>query len=130
MPSDARELTSDQQLYADVYIIGPGAAGISIARELSGNGASICLTRVRPGIRYSGWLFKSTQLDPRAHAQAVGGLRPFDYDARRSPDPALENRHLLRPSRRVHTHRCSHPTLPVVALAARLAYDLEKQLAD
>ena len=63
MPSDARELTSDQQLYADVYIIGPGAAGISIARELSGNGASICLTRVRPGIRYSGWLFESTQLD-------------------------------------------------------------------
>ena len=60
MLSDARELASDQQLDADVYIVGPGTAGISIARELSGNGASICRSSVRLGIRYSGWPFEST----------------------------------------------------------------------
>ena len=128
--SDAREFASAQQLDADVYIVGPGAAGISIARELSGNGASICLSRVRSGIRYSGWLFESTQLDPCTHAQAVGGLGPFHYDTRRWPDRALEKRHLLRLSRRPHTHGCSNPTLPVVALTPRLADDGKKQLAD
>lgn len=124
MLSDARELASNQQFDADVYIVGPGAARTGIARDLSGNGASICLSRVRPGIRYSGWLFESTQLDPRTHAQAVGRLEPFGYDPRRWPDPALENRHLLRLSRRAHTHRCSNPTLPVLALAPQLADEL------
>ena len=38
-----RELASDQQLDADVCIVGAGAAGISIARELSGNGVSVAL---------------------------------------------------------------------------------------
>jgi choline dehydrogenase-like flavoprotein len=127
--SDAREFASDQQLDADVYILGPGAAGISIAHELSGNGASICLSRVRPGIRYLGWLFESTQLDPYTHAQAVGGLGPFDYNTRRWPDRALEKGHLLRLSRRP-PDGCSNPTFPVVALAPRLADDRKKQLAD
>ena len=130
MLSDARELASDQQLDADDYIVGPGAAGISIARDLSGNRACICLSRVRTAIRYSGWLFESTQLDSCAHALAVGGLGPFDCDPRRWPDPAIENRHVLRLSRRAHPDGCSNPALPVVALAPRLADDLQKQLAD
>lgn len=124
--SDARELASGQQLDANVYLVGPDG-GVSIARELSGNGASICLSRVCTGFRYSGWLFESTQLDPCAHALAVGGLGPFDCDPRRWPDPAIENRHLLR---RAHPHGCSNPPLPAVALAPRLADDLKKQLAD
>ena len=43
MLSDARELASDQQIDADVCIVGAGPAGISIARELIGNGASVWL---------------------------------------------------------------------------------------
>ncbi len=43
MLSDARELASDQLIDADVCIIGAGPAGISIARELIGNGASVWL---------------------------------------------------------------------------------------
>ena len=39
MLSDARELASDQQVEMDVCIVGAGPAGISIARELIGNGA-------------------------------------------------------------------------------------------
>jgi hypothetical protein len=122
--SDARELASGQQLDANVYLVGPDG-GVSIARELSGNGASICLSRVCTGFRYSGWLFESTQLDPCAHALAVGGLGPCD--PRRWPDPAIENRHLLR---RARPHGCSNPSLPAVALAPLLADDLKKQLAD
>ncbi len=41
MLSDAKELASDQQL--DVGVVGAGATGISIARELSGNGVSAAL---------------------------------------------------------------------------------------
>ena len=43
MLSDARELANDQQVEADVCIIGAGPAGISIARELIGNGAQVWL---------------------------------------------------------------------------------------
>jgi choline dehydrogenase-like flavoprotein len=39
--SDARELASDQQLDADVCIVGAGPAGITVARELIGNGADV-----------------------------------------------------------------------------------------
>jgi choline dehydrogenase-like flavoprotein len=41
--SDARELASDQQLDADVCIVGAGPAGITVARELIGNGADVLL---------------------------------------------------------------------------------------
>jgi choline dehydrogenase-like flavoprotein len=44
---------------------------------------------VRPGIHYSGWPFNRTHLDPYyAHAQALCGLGPFDYDPGRWADPA------------------------------------------
>ena len=43
MLSDARELAADQQVEVDVCIVGAGPAGISIARELIGNGAQVCL---------------------------------------------------------------------------------------
>jgi choline dehydrogenase-like flavoprotein len=41
--SDARELANDQQVDVDVCIVGAGPAGISIARELIGNGARVWL---------------------------------------------------------------------------------------
>ena len=43
MLSDARELAAGQQVEMDVCIVGAGPAGISIARELIGNGARVCL---------------------------------------------------------------------------------------
>ena len=43
MLSDARVLASDQQIDADVCIVGAGPAGISVARELIGDGASVWL---------------------------------------------------------------------------------------
>jgi choline dehydrogenase-like flavoprotein len=43
---------------------------------------------VRPGIRYSGWPFDRSHLDPYyAHAQVLCRLGPFDYDAGRWADP-------------------------------------------
>ena len=149
MLADARELAGDQQLDADVCIVGAGPAGITVARELIGNGASVLLlesggrdvergaqelnrgqsqgypihrlhqSRVRafggtsrhwfspgdeswaarpldpvdfearPGVRFSGWPFDRTHLDPYyAHAQVLCGLGPFDYDPGRWADPA------------------------------------------
>jgi choline dehydrogenase-like flavoprotein len=145
--SDARELASGQQVEADVCIVGAGPAGISIARELIGNGARVWLlesggrdverraqllnrgqsvgypihrphqsrvrafggtTRhwlrpgdetwaarpldpidfeVRPGIRFSGWPFDRTHLDPYyAHAQTICQLGPYSYDPGRWAD--------------------------------------------
>lgn len=43
MLSDARELANDQQVEADVCIIGAGPAGITIARELIGDDARVLL---------------------------------------------------------------------------------------
>jgi choline dehydrogenase-like flavoprotein len=40
---DARELAADQQVEADLLIIGAGPAGISVARELIGHGARVWL---------------------------------------------------------------------------------------
>jgi choline dehydrogenase-like flavoprotein len=147
--SDASELASDQQVDADVCIVGAGPAGIIVARELIGHGAGVWLVEsggrdvergaqrlsrgesvgypihhphqsrvrafagtsrhwfspgdetwaarpldpvdfeVRPGIRFSGWPFGRTHLDPYyAHAQVLCGLGPFDYDPGRWADPA------------------------------------------
>ena len=43
MLSDARELANDQQIDADICIVGAGPAGISVARELIGSGANVWL---------------------------------------------------------------------------------------
>jgi choline dehydrogenase-like flavoprotein len=41
--ADARELASDHRVEAEVCIVGAGPAGISVARELIGNGADVWL---------------------------------------------------------------------------------------
>ena len=148
MLSDAREFANNQEIETDVCIVGAGPAGISVARELVGNGASVWVLEsggrgverraqrlnrgqsagypihrlhqsrvrafggtsrhwlrpgdetwaarpldpvdfeVRPGIRYSGWPFDRSHLDPYyAHAQVLCRLGPFDYDAGRWADP-------------------------------------------
>jgi choline dehydrogenase-like flavoprotein len=56
--SDARELASDQQIDADVCIVGAGPAGISVARELIGNGAGV-------------WLLESGGRDVERRAQQL-----------------------------------------------------------
>jgi choline dehydrogenase-like flavoprotein len=43
MLADAHHLTSDQQVAVDICIVGAGPAGISVARELIGNGANVWL---------------------------------------------------------------------------------------
>src|SRR5580658_5528977 len=40
---DARRVASGAEVQADVAIVGAGAAGITLALELSGNGLSLCL---------------------------------------------------------------------------------------
>ena len=159
MLSDARILANDQQIDADVCIVGAGPAGISVARELIGNGAGVWLLEsggrdverraqrlnvgqsvgypihlphqsrvrafggtsrhwfspgdetwaarpldpvdfeVRPGIRYSGWPFDRTHLDPYyLRAQVLCGLGPFDYDPGRWCEPARTPPFPLPPS--------------------------------
>jgi choline dehydrogenase-like flavoprotein len=56
--SDARELASDQQIEGDVCIVGAGPAGISVARELIGNGARV-------------WLLESGGRDVERRAQRL-----------------------------------------------------------
>jgi choline dehydrogenase-like flavoprotein len=64
--SDARELASDQQIDADVCIVGAGPAGISIARELIGNGASV-------------WLLESGGRDVERRAQRLNVGQSVGY---------------------------------------------------
>jgi choline dehydrogenase-like flavoprotein len=137
--SDARELANEQQIEADLCIVGAGPAGISLAREFSNDSVRVCLLEsggrdverraqrlnrgesvgypihlphrsrvrafggtsrhwppdeglaarpldpidfeVRPGIRYSGWPFSWSHLQPYyARAQSICQLGPFDYD--------------------------------------------------
>ena len=66
MLSDARELASDQLIDADVCIIGAGPAGISIARELIGNGASV-------------WLLESGGRDLERRAQRLNVGQSVGY---------------------------------------------------
>jgi choline dehydrogenase-like flavoprotein len=40
---DARELSPDHTIYADICIIGAGVSGITLAKELMGTGLNICL---------------------------------------------------------------------------------------
>ncbi|MFB6371647.1 MAG: FAD-dependent oxidoreductase, partial [Bradymonadaceae bacterium] len=43
MLKDARELSADDVLEADVCIVGAGAAGITLARQIGGDGADVLL---------------------------------------------------------------------------------------
>jgi choline dehydrogenase-like flavoprotein len=64
--SDARELASDQQIDADVCIVGAGPAGISVARELIGNGARV-------------WLLESGGRDVEHRAQQLNVGQSVGY---------------------------------------------------
>ena len=70
MLSDARELANDQQVEADVCIIGAGPAGISIARELIGNGAQV-------------WLLESGGRDAERRAQRLNRGQSVGYPIHR-----------------------------------------------
>ena len=68
--SDARELAGDQQVEADVCIVGAGPAGISIARELIGNGARV-------------WLLDSGGKDVERRAQRLNRGQSVGYPIHR-----------------------------------------------
>ena len=114
MLSDARELANDQQVEADVCIIGAGPAGISIARELIGNGARVWL--MEGNFHHLG--------ATRMHTDPSMGV--VDTDCRVH---GVRNLYVAGSSV-FPTYGCSNPTLTVVALALRLADHLKKQLAS
>jgi choline dehydrogenase-like flavoprotein len=68
--SDARELASDQQVEVDVCIIGAGPAGITVARELIGNGARV-------------WLLESGGRDVEGGAQRLNRGQSVGYPIHR-----------------------------------------------
>jgi choline dehydrogenase-like flavoprotein len=68
--SDARELAGDQEVEADVCIVGAGPAGISIARELVGNGARV-------------WLLDSGSKDVERRAQQLNRGQSAGYPIHR-----------------------------------------------
>jgi choline dehydrogenase-like flavoprotein len=64
--SDARELANDQQVEGDVCIVGAGPAGMSVARELIGNGARV-------------WLLESGGRDVERRAQRLNRGQSVGY---------------------------------------------------
>jgi choline dehydrogenase-like flavoprotein len=87
--SDARELASDQQVEADVCIVGAGPAGISIARELIGNGARV-------------WLLESGGREVERRAQRLNRGQSVGYPIHRPHQSRVRafggaSRHWLRP---------------------------------
>jgi choline dehydrogenase-like flavoprotein len=64
--SDAHELANDQQVEGDVCIVGAGPAGISVARELIGNGARV-------------WLLESGGRDVERRAQRLNRGQSVGY---------------------------------------------------
>ena len=66
MISDARELAAGQQVEGDVCIVGAGPAGITVARELIGNGARI-------------WLLESGGRDVERRAQRLNRGQSVGY---------------------------------------------------
>ena len=67
---DARELAGDQEVEADVCIVGAGPAGISIARELVGNGSRV-------------WLLDSGGSDVERRAQRLNRGQSAGYPIHR-----------------------------------------------
>ena len=68
--SDARELAADDQVEVDVCIIGAGPAGITVARELTGNGANV-------------WLLDSGGKDVERRAQRLNRGQSVGYPIHR-----------------------------------------------
>jgi choline dehydrogenase-like flavoprotein len=64
--SDARQFASDQQVEGDVCIVGAGPAGITVARELIGNGALV-------------WLLESGGRDVERRAQRLNRGQTVGY---------------------------------------------------
>ncbi|MCE0763101.1 GMC family oxidoreductase [Pseudonocardia kujensis] len=89
MLSDARELADDQQVEAEVCIVGAGPAGISIAREMIGNGARVVL-------------LESGGRDPERHAQQLNRAQSVGYPIHRPHQSRVRafggtTRHWTRP---------------------------------
>jgi choline dehydrogenase-like flavoprotein len=87
--SDARELASDQQVEVDVCIIGAGPAGITVARELIGNGAQV-------------WLLESGGRDVEGGAQRLNRGQSVGYPIHRPHLSRVRafggtSRHWMRP---------------------------------
>jgi choline dehydrogenase-like flavoprotein len=68
--ADARELHGDQEVHVDVCIIGAGPAGITVARELIGNGARV-------------WLLESGGKDVERRAQRLNRGQSVGYPIHR-----------------------------------------------
>ncbi|MCE3553476.1 GMC family oxidoreductase [Pseudonocardia sp. RS11V-5] len=89
MLSDARELAGDQQVETDICIVGAGPAGISIAREMIGNGARVML-------------LESGGREPERHAQQLNRGQSVGYPIHRPHQSRVRafggtTRHWTRP---------------------------------
>jgi FAD dependent oxidoreductase len=87
--SDARDLANDQQVDVDVCIVGAGPAGISIARELIGNGAQV-------------WLLESGGRDVERPVQRLNRGQSVGYPVHRTHQSRVRafggtTRHWTRP---------------------------------
>lgn len=71
---DSREVPTGEEISCDLCIIGAGAAGITVARELANNKQRVCLLE-SGGLEYDQDIHELTKLDVKGHSYPEQGSR-------------------------------------------------------